>query len=92
MVMDSNFYQDLINQPTESLSIELKDWIDPNTPEGVAKIVKAAIAMRNHGGGYILIGFHNDTGEPTIDSIPTNVRRLFQLDVLCTAQSIERRE
>lgn len=43
-------------------------------------------------GGYILIGFHNDTGEPTIDSIPTNVRRLFQLGVLCGAQSIERRE
>lgn len=80
MVADSDFLQNLISRPTESLSIELKGWIDPNTPEGVDKIVKAAIAMRNHGGGYVLIGFHNDTGEPYIDSVPSNVRRLFHQD------------
>jgi len=80
MVADSDFLQDLINRPTESLSIELKGWIDPNMPEGKDKIVRAAIAMRNHGGGYVLIGFHNDTGEPATDNIPSNVRSLFHQD------------
>ncbi len=50
MAIDSDFYQDLIDHPSESLSIELKGWIDPGTPEGVAKIVKAAIAMRSQTG------------------------------------------
>ncbi len=80
MLADSDYLQDLINRPTESLSIELKGWIDPNTPEGKYNIVRAAIAMRNHGGGYVLIGFHNDTGEPYTDNIPSNMRRLFHQD------------
>jgi hypothetical protein len=80
MVADSNFLQDLISRPTESLSVELKGWIAPNTPEGKDKIVRAAIAMRNHGGGYVLIGFHNDTGEPDTDNILSNVRKLFHQD------------
>ena len=80
MVTDSDYLQDLVDRPTESLSIELKDWIDPNTPEGKDKIVRAAIAMRNHGGGHVLIGFNNDTYEPCIDNIPSNVRRLFHQD------------
>lgn len=80
MVTESDFIQDLINRPTESLSIELKGWINPNTPEGKDKIIRAAIAMRNHGGGHVLIGFHNDTGEPYTDNVPSNVRRLFHQD------------
>jgi hypothetical protein len=80
MVADSDFLQDLISHPKESLSIELKGWIDPNTLEGKDKIVRAAIAMRNHGGGYVLIGFRNDTGEPYTDNIPSNVRKLFHQD------------
>jgi hypothetical protein len=80
MVADSDFLQDLISHPTESLTVELKGWIDPNTPEGKDKIIRAAIAMRNQGGGYILVGFHNDTGEPYTDNIPSNVRELFHQD------------
>jgi len=82
MVVDSDFLQNLINRPTESLSIELKGWIDPNTPEGENKIVRSAIAMRNHGSGYVLIGFNNDTGEPNTDNIPSNVRTLFHQDTI----------
>jgi predicted HTH transcriptional regulator len=82
VVTDSDYLQDLINRPTESLSIEIKGWIDPNTPEGEDKIVRAAIAMRNHGGGHLLIGFHNDTGEPYTDNLPSNVKRLFHQDTI----------
>jgi len=82
MVADSDFLQALINRPTESLSVELKVWIDPNVPEGIDKIVRASIAMRNHGGGYVLIGFNNNTSEPCIDNIPPNVRELFHQDTI----------
>lgn len=80
MALDSDSLQNLIDRPTESLFIELKGWISPNTPEGVGKIVTAAIAMRNNNGGYILIGFNNITGKPCTDNIPSDVRKLFHQD------------
>ena len=42
---DFSQIQALVDRPTESLSIELKRWIDPDQPEGKAKIVKAALAL-----------------------------------------------
>jgi hypothetical protein len=80
MKVDFSRMQELIQQPQESLSVELKAWIDPNCPDGIAKIVKTALAMRNHGGGYIVIGFNNDTLEPILDNIPGNVREIFHID------------
>lgn len=78
--MDNDRIQNLIERPSESLSIELKGWFDPDTPEGISKIVRGALAMRNHGGGYILIGFHNDNGLPDIINAPPDVRSLFHID------------
>lgn len=72
--------QELINQPRESLAIELKDWIDPNTIKGKAKIVKAAVAMRNNNGGYLIIGFDNERCLPNLDEAPENVQSLFHVD------------
>ncbi len=80
--MEDNFarIQKLIQQPQESLSVELKAWIDPEQTEGTAKIVKAALAMRNHGGGYMVFGFDNNTLEPILDDAPSNVREMFHID------------
>lgn len=80
--MEDNFarIQELIQQPQESLSVELKAWIDPDQTEGTAKIVKAALAMRNHGGGYMVFGFDNNTLEPILDDAPSNVREMFHID------------
>ncbi len=72
--------QELIKHPQESLSVELKAWIDPETSEGIAKIVKAAIALRNYGGGYLLIGFDDETGTPIFEGIPDNLEKLFHID------------
>lgn len=55
--------QEIVRAPRESFDTELKSWIDPKSPEGIAKIAKACIALRNNNGGKLLIGF-NDTGEP----------------------------
>lgn len=64
----------------ESLSVELKRWINPEFPEGKAKIVKTALALRNHDGGYLVIGFDNDTLEPDVNNVPQNVEAAFHID------------
>lgn len=80
MEVNSSRIQELIQQPQESLSVELKAWIDPDQPVGIAKIVKTALAMRNYGGGYMVIGFNNDTLAPLFDGAPSNVREVFHID------------
>jgi hypothetical protein len=80
MEIDLERIQELIQQPQESLSVELKAWIDPDQPEGIAKIVKTCLALRNHGGGYMVIGFDNDTLKPLLDSAPSNARQIFHID------------
>ena len=80
MDIDSSRIQELIERPGESLSVELKRWIDPDTPEGMAKIVKAALALRNHGGGYLVIGFDNDTLAPDHENIPEKLREKYHID------------
>jgi len=57
--------QSLVDRPRELLSVELKDWFDPQSIEGVAKLVRAALALRNQNGGYLVIGFDDKTREAT---------------------------
>jgi hypothetical protein len=49
--------EDLVANPRESLAVAIKDWIDPGSAHGQAKIVRALIAMRNQNGGFLQIGF-----------------------------------
>ncbi len=73
--------QELIDYPRESLAVELKNWFDPNSPEGQAKIVRGCIAMRNRGsGGYILVGFDDQTSAPNAGGAPADVRAAFHAD------------
>ncbi|MBV4457606.1 ATP-binding protein [Pseudomonas sp. COR58] len=67
--------------PRESLNIELKSWIDPSTPEGKAKIVKAAIALRNFNGGHLGIGI-SDEGVPLTSDAPKNLDNHFHQDTI----------
>lgn len=74
--MDLN---EFLQNPRESLNIELKSWIDPNTPEGKSKIIKTAIALRNFNGGYLGIGI-SDKGIPLVDETPNNLDEIFHQD------------
>ncbi len=80
MNTDLTKIQDLIERPRESLAVELKRWIDPDQPEGKAKIVKTTLALRNLNGGYLVIGFDNDTLEPDKENVPGNVMDMFHVD------------
>ena len=57
----------LVQNPRESLEVEIKDWLDLNEKEHQADLVKAILALANHGGGYILVGFREVSGvyQPT---------------------------
>lgn len=47
----------LVDNPRETLDIEVKRWIDLSRKDDQAILAKAAIALANHGGGYIVLGF-----------------------------------
>ena len=49
--------QPFITEPREDLATEYKDWLDLTRNEHKATLAKAAIALANHGGGYIVLGF-----------------------------------
>lgn len=71
---------ELVNRPSESLSVELKRWIDPDEPQGRAKIVCTSLALWNHGGGYLVIGFDDETLQPDTDNAPEDVQSKFHID------------
>jgi hypothetical protein len=72
----------LVANPSESLNVETKRWIDPTQTAGIEKIVKGAIALRNRNGGYFVVGFDNDTVAPDLANEPHNARELFHVDVI----------
>jgi predicted HTH transcriptional regulator len=49
--------QPLVTDPREDIGVEYKDWLDATSNHGRATIARAAIALANHGGGFIVIGF-----------------------------------
>jgi Putative DNA-binding domain len=53
----------LLEIPSESLSVEYKSWLDLTQNIGKATLAKAAIALANEGGGIIVLGMREDTGD-----------------------------
>ena len=73
----------LLLRPRESFAVELKSWFDPRDQLGIAKIVKAAFALRNQNGGFIVIGVDDKTLKPVPppSDLPP-VRECFHPDVI----------
>ena len=53
-------FEDWLISPSETLDFEVKGWLDLNDAEARGTIAKAIIALENHGGGFLLIGFSKD--------------------------------
>lgn len=98
--------EQLVSQPREDLSSEYKDWLNLSANEHKATIAKAAIALVNHGGGFIILGFEEVGGrlvsrdrpqeipEVTQDSINAAIRgdtRLLSFIVSCMRFRIQKR-
>jgi hypothetical protein len=80
--VDRTLIADRVTRPAEALNVEIKNWIDPTTPEGRAKIVRAALALRNRNGGELVIGFNDQTLRPEITGMPANVEQAFHPDMI----------
>ena len=52
--------QELVDQPVETLHVELKEWIDLSDNLVRAKTARHLAALANHGGGYFIVGMRDD--------------------------------
>ena len=68
-----------LRPPQESLSQELKSWLDPAVPQHKAVVVRALLALRNRNGGQLLIGFKDD-GQPRPDAPSFDLRQTYHAD------------
>lgn len=49
--------QRLLDNPTETLSVEVKRWLDPKSEAGIEKIAKGCLALFNNNGGHMIVGY-----------------------------------
>jgi len=80
MNFDRENLKGLVFNGAENLSIEMKRWFNPDTSDGIAKIAKATLALRNNNGGCLIIGLKDDEGTPDTENIPKNIRDTFHSD------------
>lgn len=80
MTVSQEYIDGLIVDLRERLSVEVKQWIDPCSEAGKAKIVKGCIALKNQDGGFFVVGFENGTWEPDRANAPTDVRAVWDGD------------
>ncbi len=73
--------QPLVSQPMEELGVEHKGWIDLTSKEHKATLAKAAIALANHGGGFIVIGMADQSDRLQSQPPPSGLLHLTQDDV-----------
>ena len=89
-----------VNYPKEDLDAEYKDWLNCKTEKNKAIIAKAAIALANHGGGYLILGFEEreqlldskpcprDIPEITQDSVNGIIRRYAEPEFHCQVYEV----
>jgi hypothetical protein len=80
MNADQSRIDELLARLSESLTVEVKRWISADEPQGLSKIVRGALALRNRNGGYFVIGFDDKTLQPDIGNEPADVRAAFHAD------------
>ena len=68
----------LIEFPREDLGVEYKNWLDLTSDEARATLAKAAIAMANHGGGFIVLGFSEANGTLESVAVPSGLPTIGQ--------------
>lgn len=93
--------QPLVDIPREDLGAEYKAWLDLSETAGRATLAKAAIALANHGGGFVVLGFdeegenlistHRPKGIPEIsqDAVNSAIRRFATPEFHCEVNFIE---
>jgi Putative DNA-binding domain len=81
MAYDLNLLQALVANPSETLSVEIKGWLDLKLSKHVAKVAKALLALRNYGGGHLIFGIDGDSLAPDQrNQKPAHVREYYHTD------------
>ena len=62
-------FEDWLLSPNETLDFEVKKWLDMTDPESQGTVAKALIALENHGGGFLLIGYQEDETKKLIPDL-----------------------
>lgn len=60
MGIDTQHLQHLLEAPGEGLDVELKGWLELSDNGHRGTLAKSLIALANHGGGVVIIGFDTD--------------------------------
>ena len=68
----------LVVYPREDLDAEYKSWLNLRLEKDRATLAKAAIALTNHGGGFIVIGFEERNGTLQSTPCPSDVPEVTQ--------------
>jgi hypothetical protein len=68
----------LLGEPREDLAAEYKNWLDLTANEHKAVLAKAAIALANHGGGYIILGFDDQGPQLAPIGLPADIPKVSQ--------------
>ena len=53
---------ELLSEPRKTLDVEFKEWISPAEADHKVIVARAIIALANHGGGRLIIGFEEFEG------------------------------
>lgn len=70
--------QPLISDPQEDLAVEYKTWLDLDQQESKATLAKACIALANHGGGFLVLGFDEQADSLSSIVCPTDIGKITQ--------------
>lgn len=65
---------------SETLDTELKDWLDLEDKNHAALLALACIALRNHGGGRVILGVDDATLRPSKVSKPADLAKAYHSD------------
>jgi hypothetical protein len=67
-----------VAEPREDLAAEYKNWLNLTDTNHKAVLAKAAIAIANHGGGYIIIGMRDERAQLVSMSRPHEIPAITQ--------------
>ena len=70
--------QPLVIEPREDLAMEYKAWLNIAKEEDKAVLAKACIALANHGGGFLIMGFDEHEGSLTSSQRPAEFKDITQ--------------
>ena len=74
--MEDDDLKDYVDNPQETLQVELKSWLDLTGKVTRANIARHICALVNHGGGILVFGFKDDrsvdTSTPDLPSYTTD--------------------